>query len=115
MCPEIQEFCILEKVNCRMELVSDVEELPVQVLKPIVEVLVSITEPFGKVLAQLVLSLFGENSSRVEDSNQLVQCMDALQHGAMDFSVFIQHLPEQHLQAREQVLGLSSLCFQAWK
>ena len=96
-----------------MELVSDVEELPVQVLEPIVEVLVSIKEPFGKVLAQLVLMIFGENSSRVKDSNELVQCMDALQHSAMDVMVFIQHLSEQHLQAREQVLGLSSLCFQA--
>ena len=112
MCPEIQDFCILEKVDCRMELVSDVEELPVQVLEPIVEVLVSIKEPFGKVLAQLVLMIFGENSSRVKDSNELVQCMDALQHRAMDVMVFIQHLSE-HLQAREQVLGLSSLCFQA--
>ena len=63
MCPEIEEFCILEEVDCRMELVSDVEELSVQVLKPIVKVLVRITEPFGKVLAQLVLSLFRENSS----------------------------------------------------
>ena len=68
---------------------------------PIVQVMVGIKEPFGKVLYNAVLGWSEESSKAIDVLDELVQGVDALQHGAVN-RVFlrVQNFFDHFLQAR---------------
>ena len=101
MSSEIEKFGVVEQMPARVEFVHNVKKFSAFWQGPIVQVMVSIKEPFGKVLYNAVLGWSEESSKAIDVLDELVPGVDALQHGAVN-GVFlrVQNFFDHFLQAR---------------
>ena len=101
MSSEIEKLGVVEQMPARVEFVHSVKKFSAFCQGPIVQVMVGIKEPFGKVLYNAVLGWSEESSKAIDVLDELVQGVDALQHGAVN-RVFlrVQNFFDHFLQAR---------------
>ena len=75
VCPVVQELTVLEHMHGCMELEGDVEHFSVLRCSPIIQILVSIKEPFGKVLAMVKFFFCQEGTKAIEVAGEFIESL----------------------------------------
>ena len=99
-----------------LELEGDMEQLPTFSSCPVVQILVCIKEPFGKVHSSAVFMGCQKSTNAVKVLDELVESMKAITHGDVNWCFLpLQHFFENLLQGFQNMFCFRSLCLKAWK
>ena len=113
---EVQVLGVLEHMPASMELEGDMEQLPTFRSCPVVQILVCIKEPFGKVHSSAVFMGCQKSTNAVKVLDELVESMKAITHGDVNWCFLpLQHFFENLLQGFQNMFCFRSLCLKAWK